>query len=145
MNVRLLVAPAVIVAAAALSGCAAAGGGTSAEESRDRFYASLDSTQEALGGAWEVQDDSTPRGCDLPLWMQGESYAALRLGPMPEDVSAAVSIARDALRQMGYDTTIGEVGDVTELRAHREKTEVITFRITDDGMTLQGESDCRPR
>ena len=144
MNVRLLVA-AVVVATAVLSGCSAPGGGVSAEESRNRFYASLDSTQEALGGAWTVQDDSTPRGCSLPLWAQGESYAALRLGPMPQDVSAAVTAARNALREQGFATTVGEVGAVTELRGRRTGTEVVTFRITDDGMTLQGESDCRPR
>ncbi len=144
MNIRLLVAPAVLVAAAVLSGCAASDG-VSAEESRDRFYASLDATQEALGGAWTVQDDSTPRGCDLPLWAHGESYAALRIGPMPGDVSAAVTVARNALREQGFATTIGEVGNVTELRARRTGTEVVAFRVTDDGMTLQGESDCRPR
>jgi hypothetical protein len=143
MNVRLLVAPVALVAAAALSGCAASGG-ISAEESRDRFYASLDSTQEALGGAWTVQDDSTPRGCDLAPWTRGTSYAALRLGPTPDDVSAAVTTARAALREQGYVTTVGEVGDVTELRARRAGTEVVTFRVTDAGMTLQGESDCRP-
>ncbi len=144
MNVRLLVSPVVVAAAAVLAGCSAAGSGLSAEEARDGFYADLDSVQEALGGSWTVQDDSTPRGCSLPLWADGESYAALRLGPMPEDVSAAVTTARDALRQQGYETTIGEVGDVTELRAQGAGTEVLTFRVTDDGMTLQGESDCRP-
>jgi len=144
MNDRLLVAPVVLVAAAVLSGCSTPDGG-SAEQSRDRFYASLDSTQEALGGAWTVQDDTTPRGCDLPFWARGESYAALRLGSMPEDVSAAVSVARNALREQGFTTTIDEVGSVTELRARRTGTEIVTFRVTDDGMTLQGESDCRPR
>jgi hypothetical protein len=134
-----------MVSAAVLTGCSASGSGISAEQSRDRFYANLDSTQEALGGAWTVQDDSTPRGCSLALWSQGESYAALRLGPVPVDVSAAVTVGRDALRRQGYHTTIGEVGDVTELRAHGSGTEVVTFRVTDDGMTLQGESDCRPR
>ncbi|MFD3445746.1 hypothetical protein ACFDTO_14205 [Microbacteriaceae bacterium 4G12] len=143
MNVRLIVAPAVIVVAGALCGCSASGG-LSAEESRDRFYATLDSTQAALGGAWEEQDDGTPRGCGLPLWQEGESYAGLRVGPMPDDVSGAVSAARDTLRERGYDTTVGGVGDVTEVRARGRGTEVITFRITDDGMTLQGESDCRP-
>jgi hypothetical protein len=143
MNVRLIVAPAVIVVAGALCGCSASDGLT-AGESRDRFHAALDSTQEALGGAWEVQDDGTPRGCGLPLWQEGESYAGLRVGPMPDDVSAAVSTARNVLRDQGYDTAVGGVGDVTEVRARGTGTEVIIFRITDDGMTLQGESDCRP-
>jgi hypothetical protein len=145
MNSRLLLAPVVIVAAVALSGCSASAHGPTAEESRDRFYATLDATQEALGGAWEVQDDSTPRGCSLPLWADGKSYAGLRLGPMPEDESAAVSAARDVLREEGFDTEVGGVGDVTELRAHGRGSEVVTFRVTNDGMTLQGESDCRPR
>jgi hypothetical protein len=144
MNIRLLLAPVVLVTVA-LAGCTASAHGATAEESRDRFYAVLDVTQEALGGAWEVQDDSTPRGCSLPLWADGESYAGLRLGPMPEDASAAVSTARDVLREEGFQTEIGGVGNVTELRARGEGSEVITFRVTDDGMTMQGESDCRPR
>ena len=143
MNVRLIVAPAAIVAAAALSGCSASDG-LSAEESRDRFHAALDATQEALGGSWVEQDDGTPRGCGLPLWREGESYAGLRVGPMPEDVSAAVSTAQEVLRGQGYDTAVGGVGNVTEVRAVGTGTEVVTFRVTDAGMTLQGESDCRP-
>ena len=143
MNVRLIVAPAVIVAAVVLSGCSASDG-PSAEESRDRFYIALDTTQAALGGEWLEQDDGTPRGCGLSFWREGASYAGLRVGPMPDDVSAAVSAARDVLQEQGYEANVGSVGDVTEVRARGTGTEVITFRITDAGMTLQGESDCRP-
>jgi len=144
MTARILVAPIAVAAAAVLTACGGGGGETS-EQARDRFYAALDATQEALGGEWEVRDDTTARGCSLPLWTDGQSYPGLRLGPMPDDVSAAVTTARDALRERGYDTTIGDVGTVAELRARGNGTEVITFRVADDGMTLQGESDCRPR
>jgi hypothetical protein len=140
---RALLPAALLVALLSLAGCAAPG--ITPEESRDRFYVSLDRTQEVLGGIWDNRDDPTPRGCPLPLWMDGETYPALRVGPMPHDVPDTLKAARTALEDLGYTVDGSEVGNVIELQAERGGSEIVIFRITGDGMTLQGESDCRPK
>lgn len=147
MTRRLLVVPALLAAVAVLSGCAlGAGSGPSAEQARDRFYSVLDDVQHTLGGEWENQDDPTPRGCDLALWTKGAAYPGLRIGSMPDGVPVAVQAVRDGLADAGYEIDASEdVGDVVELRARRGSSEVVIFRITDEGMTLQGESECRPK
>lgn len=150
MKRRLLVATA-LVAAVGLSGCAlGAGNGPTSEQARERFHEALDDTQDALGGSWKNQDDPTSRGCSVALWVEGISYPGLRIGPMPGDVpgdvSKAIDTARDTLGDLGFKIDASEdVGEVLELRATRDGGEFVLFRITDEGMTLQGESACRPQ
>ncbi|WP_150306754.1 hypothetical protein [Planctomonas psychrotolerans] len=142
MTHRRLLPAALLITLCSVTGCA--GAGETSEESRTRFYTALDTTQEALGGRWDNRDDPTPRGCPLPLWVRGETYPALRVGPIPDDVTVTLDAAHAALEELGYEVDGGEVGDVLELQGKRG-SEIVIFRITDDGMTLQGESSCRPR
>jgi hypothetical protein len=37
------------------------------------------------------------------------------------------------------------VGSATELRGSNPSGDLFIFRATDDGMTLHGESECRPK
>jgi hypothetical protein len=129
-----------------LSGCVVApGSGVSPEEARDRFVGILDSTQEALGGAWENRDDPTARNCTVPLWVEGIRYPGLRLGDAPESPEAALSAVEEHWDGLQVDVERTQVGDVTELRGTNPSGDLFIFRANADAMTLQGESECRPK
>ena len=126
-----------------LSGCASAGN-LSAEQSRDRLYAALDGTQLLVGGTWERQDDPTARGCTVPLWTPGITYPALRLGSPPSSIADVVAAVQRSWQANGFEVLESTVGTATEVSARRGGTELLLFRASTAGMTLQGESECRP-
>lgn len=132
----------VLVVPVLLGGCVASG--LDATQARDRFTAVLDDTQDAVGGEWENADDPTARSCVIPLWVDGTRYPALRLAGPPADVTEAARAVGDYWRTLDYAVETTAVGDVTELQGSAGG-ELLVFRVSDDGMTLQGESECRPR
>ncbi|MDO7882455.1 hypothetical protein [Antiquaquibacter soli] len=130
---------------AALSGCVVVpGSGLTAEEARTELYDSLDRTETVLGGLWDNRDDPTARGCLIPLWVEGEHYPGLRLGSAPDDRQAAANSVRDTWTEWGYRVTQTLVGEVIELQGRSSVGELLVFRVTEEAMTLQGESECRP-
>ncbi|PJJ71809.1 hypothetical protein CLV46_1362 [Diaminobutyricimonas aerilata] len=132
----------VLVASALLGGCSAPGGLDPAE-ARDRFTTVLDDTQNEVGGEWENVDDPTARNCTIPLFVDGTRYPALRLADAPRDASEAAAAVTEYWQGLDYRVDSTAVGDVTELQGSG-RGEVLVFRVSDDGMTLQGESECRP-
>ncbi|PRY69982.1 hypothetical protein B0I08_101104 [Glaciihabitans tibetensis] len=127
------------------SGCAlSAGSGDSAGAARDSLYETLDSTQDLLGGSWDNQDDPTSRGCVIPLWTDGESFPALRVGPDPARADVAVATVSAFWSDLGLELTTTDVGEVVELQGESDLGEVLILRISAEAMTLQGESECRP-
>lgn len=146
MNARLLAVPIAALSLVGLSGCAiAAGSGLSAAEARDAFTVILDETQAAVGGHWEVRDDPTARGCTIPLWVEGERFPALRVSELPDPQADALDTVRELWQELGLSVESSEVGKATELQATGKHGEALIFRISDGGMTLQGESECRPQ
>lgn len=137
---------AIALSVAALSGCVIApGSGLTAVEARAELYESLDDTEGILGGQWENRDDPTPRGCIVPLWVDGEQFPALRFGDAPSDVDRAAEAITTAWTEWGYRVEQTLVGEVIELQGRNGLGELLIFRITADAVTLQGESECRPR
>lgn len=155
MDARLLAVPIAALSLVGLSGCALdAGSGRSPDEARDDFKLILDDTQAAVGGQWENRDDPTARGCTIPLWVEGELFPALRISPQPELQAAtdpATDTASDAIDtvraiwvDLGLSVKSSKVGEAIELQATGEHGEALIFRVSDNVMTLQGESECRP-
>jgi hypothetical protein len=141
---------AMLAAAAAvvlsLSGCVVAqGSGVSPDQARERFLAVLDSTQEAVGGPWQNRDDPTPRNCTIPLWVEGIRYPGLRLGDAPDSAKSALDTVEQHWETLDVASERTQVGDVTELRGSNPSGDLFTFRANEDGMTLHGESECRPK
>ena len=137
---------AAAVAVLCLSGCAVAqGSGATPDQARERFIGVLDSTQDALGGPWENRDDPTPRNCTIPLWVEGVRYPGLRLGEAPESPEAALDTVERHWEMLDVAAERAEVGNVTELRGSNPSGDLFIFRANDDAMTLQGESECRPK
>jgi hypothetical protein len=138
----------VVVLAGSLSlvtACAADdASGETPEGARDRLYNTLDDTQGVLGGSWDNQDDPTSRGCVIPLWTDGELYPALRVGPPPINVARAVESAATLWRTLGYTVEEAEINTVVELQGSGAHGEVAILRVSNDAMTLHGESECRP-
>ena len=131
--------------ALATSGCAlSAGSGSSAESARESLYATLDQTEQLLGGTWDNQDDPTSRGCVIPLWVEGEMFPALRVGAAPLRADVAVETVSDYWRDLELDLSTTDVGDVLELKGEGEFGDVLILRVSAEAMTLQGESECRP-
>lgn len=142
---RSLTAVAVLALVFGATGCALDDGtGTSSETARDAFIAVLDSTQQRLGGEWQVEDDPTARGCVIPLWVDGERYPGLRLGPVPDDSTDALNTVTEHWTDLGFTVEETLVGDVVELKAGDIDFDSLIFRVSESGMTLQGESECRP-
>ena len=145
MKSRTMLAVAA-VAVLCLSGCVVAQGSeVTPDEARDRFIGVLDSTQDALGGPWENRDDPTPRNCTIPLWVEGIRYPGLRLGDAPESPEAAIDTVEQHWETLEVASERTEVGDVTELRGSNHSGDLFVFRANADAMTLQGESECRPK
>ena len=137
---------AAAVAVLCLSGCMVAqGSGATPDEARERFIGVLDSTQDALGGPWEDHDDPTPRNCTIPLWVDGIRYPGLRLGKGTESPEAALDTVELHWETLDVAAERTEVGNVTELRGSNPSGDLFIFRANDDAMTLQGESECRPK
>ena len=136
-------APALValVGATALIGCAPAG--PTPAQARVDFYRDLDHTQDLLGGTWENLDDPTPRGCLAGWWSEGVQYPALRIGSAPSSVDRALSAVSEAWTQWGLRVEQTPVGDAIELQGRRSDA-LLVFRVTDQGMTLHGHSECRP-
>ena len=129
----------------ALGGCSvSAGSDATPTEARTDLLGALNATQLAVGGDWEVRDDPTPRGCVIPLWVEGERYPALRIGSAPRDTRAALAVVDRTWTEWGYKVDSTVVGDVTQLQGHSSVDAVLIFRVSTDAMTLQGESECRP-
>jgi hypothetical protein len=145
MKSRTMLA-AVAVVALSLSGCVVApGSGATPEEARERFVDILDSTQDVLGGAWDDRDDPTPRNCTIPLLVEGIRYPGLRLSEAPDSPERALSMVEKHWKTLELTTQRTEVGDVTELNATSPAGDLVIFRANSKGMTLQGESECRPK
>ena len=119
-------------------------GDSSQEAARASLYASLDTTQELLGGTWDNQDDPTPRGCTVALWSDGGLFPALRVGPAPTRVDGAVATVSAYWTELGLALVTTDVGAVVELQGESEAGAVLILRVSADAMTLQGESECRP-
>ncbi|WP_168915339.1 hypothetical protein [Microcella flavibacter] len=145
-SLRMLTIAAVLVSVSAvsLSGCALQSPSEVTDaEARDRFLAVIDETQQLVGGAWQVDDDPTPRGCTVPVWVAGERYPALRVSEDPRGDGHADRV-QEAWEDNGLEVDRSLVGDVVELKAESEFGEVYLFRVSEQAMTLQGESECRP-
>jgi hypothetical protein len=131
--------------AVGLGGCALNGGsGSSAIAARESLYDVLDATQAALGGAWDNQDDPTPRGCVIPLWKNGTQYPALRVGPAPQNAKTAVAKVSRLWRNRGFSLTTAVVGHVIQVQGKNKVSALLILRVSDEATTLQGQSECRP-
>lgn len=140
-SLRMLTIAAVLVS---VSGCALQSPSEVTDaEARDRFLAVIDETQQLVGGVWQVDDDPTPRGCTVPVWVAGERYPALRVSEDPRGDGHAERV-QQAWEDHGLEVDRALVGDVVELKAESEFGEVYLFRVSEQAMTLQGESECRP-
>lgn len=133
------VAPATVLV---LAGCTASDSPT-ADEARTEFLAALDDTQAMLGGTWDNRDDPTPRGCLLSLWADGIQYPALRIGPDPHSVESTVRAVETLWEEWGYRTERTSIGAAVEVQGSDDGA-LLVFRASTQGMTLQGESSCRP-
>ena len=130
----------------ALGGCAIQpASGLSAAQARTQFYTALDNTQAAVGGAWEVFDDPTARGCVIPLWVEGEKFPGLRIGPAPRDPQAMANAVYSTWSSWGYTVVRSRIGQVVQLQAAGAGNELLLFRVSENAMTLQGQSECRPK
>ena len=93
-------------------------------EARDRFIALVDEAEQAAGGRWQVQDDPSPRECQIPLWVTGSRVPALRTGPAPVDgVAATAERMREHFEGAGMTVSVSDVADVVEVRAGLEEGE----------------------
>lgn len=126
-----------------LAGCVQ-GSGLSSDDARMRFYSVLDATEIALGGSWENRDDPTSRGCVIPLWIDGDRFPGLRISEAPGDPDTAAATVTEAWSEWDYEVDRSEIGGAIELRGQNAVDEQLVFRVTEDAMTLQGESECRP-
>jgi hypothetical protein len=142
------VATAVVFAAAVATtttACAlSSGSGSSSETAQKSLYSTLDNTQDLLGGTWDNQDDPTPRGCVIPLWSDGELFPALRVGEAPTRTTVAVDAVSTYWTDLGLSLVITNVGDVVEIQGKSDLGEKLILRVSEEAMTLQGESECRP-
>ena len=129
----------------ALGGCSlSASDDPTPAQARSELQEVLTATQDAVGGEWEVRDDPTPRGCVIPLWVEGERYPVLRIGSAPLDAQAALAAVDRTWNEWGYEVDTIVVGEVTQLQGQSPADAVLIFRVSADAMTLQGESECRP-
>ena len=133
------------LALVALGGCSMQPlSGLSASQARVQFYSVLDETQAAVGGAWDVLDDPTARGCVIPLWFEGEKFPGLRIGPAPRDPQASANEVFATWTDWGYRVERSRIGPVIQLQGTSPDEGLLVFRASETAMTLQGESECRP-
>ncbi|MBX3098769.1 MAG: hypothetical protein KF761_04250 [Salinibacterium sp.] len=126
-------------------------GAPTLEQTRDDFYAVVDSTADLVGGEWENLDSASSRGCVISFGLAGRTYSALRLAPMANEQDTTAPGTTAVLRsvtaswtELGYTVERTRIGPVVQLLARNEANEQLIFRVSDRAMTLQGESACRP-
>ncbi len=140
----LLVLPALLLGSCMLQPSARAVTDPTALDARAALTSVLDDTQDLLGGTWDSQDDPTPRSCAVQWGLAGDAYAALRLSSSVPDSRALESVRR-VWERLGYTVAFTAVGPASQLTATKGLTDgFMVFRMSDRGMTLQGESACRP-
>jgi hypothetical protein len=145
MNTRSGFGIVAVTALLVISGCAVqASSPVSDDEARERFVEVLNETQAVVGGTWSVRDDPTPRGCIIPLWVDGQRFPALRIADAPDPNAHSVDRVEQAWRDDAMAVTRTEVGTVTELKGESATGELYLFRVSGSAMTLSGESECRP-
>jgi hypothetical protein len=136
----------IVVGVIGLAGCALTdGSGATVLQSRTALYAAADTLQTLLGGEWENRDDPTPRGCTIPIWADGVLYPALRVGGAPGDVDAAVAAVENLWTELGLSSARTTVGSAIELQTRTPIGELLVVRVSDEAMTINGESECRPK
>ncbi|NEM91597.1 hypothetical protein [Galbitalea soli] len=145
MSSRALLIPAFALVLVGLTGCAlTTGGDADPQAARDTLYRVLDRTEATIGGDWVVADDPTPRGCTFPIWTQGTLYPGLRTAAPIAGATAALRRVEVLWRRLGYSLETSRVGAVIQLRGTASLSRSLQLRFGPDGMTLQGESECRP-
>jgi hypothetical protein len=113
-------------------------------EAHTALLATLDDTQELIGGVWSNQDDPNSRGCILGDG-PGRTFSALRTSaPVADLVADPSSAVAAAWEHAGYTVDSTEIGPVTQLIGTSAGAALLIFRLSDRAMTLQGESECRP-
>ena len=142
-----LVLPALLLGSCMLMSdprVATSGSSATAGQARDDFRAMLDDTQALIGGDWVDQDDPTPRACVVQWGLAGETYASLRLSATTPDTRLLSWVQREWER-LGYDVERTEIGPASQLTGRTSiGGELVILRVSDRGVTLQGESACRP-
>ena len=113
--------------------------GPTLAEARDAFYATIDDTEDLLGGTWDVQDDPSPRQCELQSGGSGLNYSALRIAP-----SDTITAIATVWEEWGYSVQTDTIGPVDQLIGTNEAAVVLILRASDRATTLMGESECRP-
>ena len=113
--------------------------GPTLTEARDAFYATIGDTEELLGGTWDVQDDPSPRHCELQSGGSGLNYSALRIAPSDTIIPVAA-----VWEEWGYAVQTDTIGPVDQLIGTNEAAAVLILRSSDRATTLLGESECRP-
>jgi len=113
--------------------------GPTLTEARDAFYETIDDTEQLLGGTWDVQDDPSPRQCELQSGGSGFNYSALRIAP--GDTITAIAAVWE---EWGYSVQADTIGPVDQLIGTNEAAAVLILRSSDRATTLLGESECRP-
>ena len=112
-------------------------------QSRDDFREALDGTQNLIGGSWQELDDPTPRSCVVQWGVEGQTFSALRTTSAAASGGIVDWLEREWERD-GYaveQTAIGPVSQLTATTGFGGAT--LILRVSDRGMTLQGESACQ--
>mgnify|MGYP003559191273 FL=1 len=136
---------ALACAAASLTGCAVAA--ATADEVHRDFTRVLVTTQELVGGDWEVRDDPDSRACANSHGVAGLQVPALRVaaGTSPTGPADAARAVAEQWSALGYEVTQTPTldgPDVVEVQARGDEGEYLIFRASDQAMTIQGESAC---
>lgn len=136
---------ALACAAASLTGCAVAA--ATADEVHRDFARVLVTTQELVGGDWDVRDDPDSRACANSHGVAGLQVPALRVaaGASPTGSADAARAVAELWTALGYEVTQTPTlarEDVLEVQARGDDGEYLIFRASDQAMTLQGESAC---
>ena len=113
--------------------------GPTLTEARDAFYETIDDTEQLLGGTWDVQDDPSPRQCELQSGGSGLNYSALRIAP-----GDTITPVAAVWEEWGYAVQTDTIGPVDQLIGTNEAAAVLILRSSDRATTLLGESECRP-
>lgn len=136
-----LVLPVLLLGSCMVRGqVATAPDASTSAEARADLYATLDDTQNLIGGDWTNQDDPNSLACEFG-GTAGRTYSALRVAAPVADPSAAVEAAWVSA---GYTVESTEIGPVSQLVGEASGHALLIFRLSDRAMTLQGESECRP-
>lgn len=105
------------------------------------IFVVIDATQDLVGGEWDVRDDPNSRGCVLTNGGPGRTFSALRIS---SDPIVSVPSVTAAWEDFGYAVDALAIGPVTQLTGTADDGSLLIFRLSDRGMTLQGEGECEP-